>query len=196
MLTLYLNASLKHAEKITNCRLYDNAVPDDDPDGVVIEDDIKLALMLLVSHWYENREPVSMTALTDSVRLYQFWNSTANSGRRGIMQAGRLRHRVTIQNFTTSRTPSGQPVEKWEDGKTIWAEVKGISGRELLAAGAERADATIRVWVRFRTDISASSRLKVRTGPFKGAVLNVTGPPVPDIKGTRLEILCKQGTEK
>ncbi|MEI6984482.1 head-tail adaptor protein, partial [Klebsiella pneumoniae] len=56
--------------------------------------------------------------------------------------------------------------------------------------------ATIRVWVRFRTDISASSRLKVRTGPFKGAVLNVTGPPVPDIKGTRLEILCKQGTEK
>ncbi|WP_221918714.1 phage head closure protein, partial [Klebsiella oxytoca] len=53
------------------------------------------------------------------------------------MQAGRLRHRLTIQNFTTSRTPSGQPVEKWEDGKTIWAEVKGISGRELLAAGVE-----------------------------------------------------------
>ncbi|HBS6838317.1 phage head closure protein, partial [Klebsiella pneumoniae] len=99
------------------------------------------------------------------------------------MQAGRLRHRVTIQNFTTTRTPSGQPVENWEDGKTIWAEVKGISGRELLAAGAEHADATIRVWVRFRRDISASSRLKVRTGPFKGAVLNVTGPPVPDIKG-------------
>ncbi|STW30655.1 head-tail adaptor protein [Klebsiella michiganensis] len=101
-----------------------------------------------------------------------------------------------IQNFTTSRTPSGQPVENWEDGKTIWAEVKGISGRELLAAGVEHADATIRVWVRFRRDISATSRLKVLTGPFKGAVLNVTGPPVPDIRGTRLEILCKQGTEK
>ena len=92
------------------------------------------------------------------------------------MQAGRLRHRVTIQNFTISKTPSGQPVESWADGKTIWAEV--------------------RVWVRFRTDISASSRLKVLNGPYKDAVLNVTGPPVPDIKGTRLEILCKQGTEK
>ena len=112
------------------------------------------------------------------------------------MQAGRLRHRVTIQNFTLSKTPSGQPVESWADGKTIWAEVKGISGRELLAAGVERADATIRVWVRFRTDISASSRLKVLNGPYKDAVLSVTGPPVPDIKGTRLEILCKQGTEK
>ncbi len=91
------------------------------------------------------------------------------------MQAGRLRHRVTIQNFTTTRTPSGQPVEKWEDGKTIWAEVKGISGRELLAAGAERADATIRVWVRFRTDISASSRLKVRTGRLKAPFLTLPG---------------------
>ncbi|HFD4631793.1 TPA: head-tail connector protein [Klebsiella pneumoniae] len=68
MLTLYLNASLKHAEKITNCHLYDNAVPDDDPDGLVIEDDIKLALMLLVSHWYENREPVS----SDSVNTIPF----------------------------------------------------------------------------------------------------------------------------
>ena len=62
MLTLYLNASLKHAEKITNCHLYDNAVPDDDPDGLVIEDDIKLALMLLVSHWYENREEATDAA--------------------------------------------------------------------------------------------------------------------------------------
>ena len=36
----------------------------------------------------------------------------------------------------------------WEDGESIWAEVKGISGRELVAAGAEVAEATIRVWVR------------------------------------------------
>ncbi|HGY1289856.1 TPA: head-tail connector protein [Raoultella ornithinolytica] len=63
MLTLYLNSSLKHAEKITNRKLYDSAVPDDDPDGLVIEDDIKLALMLLVSHWYENREPVSSNSV-------------------------------------------------------------------------------------------------------------------------------------
>ncbi|MDV5292924.1 head-tail connector protein [Klebsiella michiganensis] len=38
------------------------------PDGLVIEDDIKLALMLLVSHWYENREPVS----GDSVNTIPF----------------------------------------------------------------------------------------------------------------------------
>ena len=76
------------------------------------------------------------------------------------------------------------------------SEVKGISGRELVAAGAETAVATIRVWTRFRSDITAASRLRVMTGPFKGAILNIIGPPIPDSRGIQLEILCKQGTEK
>jgi SPP1 family predicted phage head-tail adaptor len=76
------------------------------------------------------------------------------------MQAGRNRHRVTIQNSVTVRSPSGQPKQDWQDGKTVWAEVKGISGRELMASGAEKAEATIRVWLRYRQDISAASRLK------------------------------------
>ncbi|CZX63947.1 MULTISPECIES: phage head closure protein [Enterobacter] len=112
------------------------------------------------------------------------------------MQAGRLRDRVVIQNITTSRDPSGQPVETWHDGAETWAEVKGISGRELVAAGAETAVATIRVWTRFRSDITAASRLRVMTGPFKGAILNIIGPPIPDSRGIQLEILCKQGIEK
>ncbi|HBZ0708490.1 TPA: head-tail adaptor protein [Klebsiella pneumoniae] len=112
------------------------------------------------------------------------------------MRAGGLRSRVTIRKFTSSRSPSGQVIEQWADGETVWAEVKGISGRELMAAGAETAEATIRVWVRFRRDITAASRLKVLTGPFAGALLSVIGPPIPDAGMTKLEILCKQGTEK
>lgn len=109
------------------------------------------------------------------------------------MQAGRLRDRVTVSNFTSTRSPSGQPVEQWSDGKTVWAEVKGISGRELMSSGAEYAEATVRVWVRYRSDITASSRLKVLTGPFKGKVMEVSGTPIPDERMTILEVLCKQG---
>ncbi len=64
------------------------------------------------------------------------------------MQAGRLRDRVVVQNITTSRDPSGQPVESWTGGNTVPAEVKRISGREQLSGGAETAQATIRVWMR------------------------------------------------
>lgn len=64
------------------------------------------------------------------------------------MQAGRLRDRVVVQNITTSRDPSGQPVESWTGGNPVPAEVKRISGREQLSGGAETAQATIRVWMR------------------------------------------------
>jgi len=112
------------------------------------------------------------------------------------MQAGRLRDRITILNFTSSRDSTGQPIDKWEEGKTIWAEVKGISGREQISSGAESAPATVRIWVRFRRDITASSRLKVLSGAYKGAILNVVGPAIPDSRCVLLEILCKQGAEK
>lgn len=111
------------------------------------------------------------------------------------MHAGRLRDRVTILNSTSVRTPSGDSIPVWDEGQTIWAEVKGISGRELITSGAEKAEATIRVWVRFRTDITAASKLKVLTGPYKGQILDVAAPPVADSKGSQLEILCKQGVK-
>jgi len=111
------------------------------------------------------------------------------------MQAGRLKDRVTIQNFSTSRSPSGQVKETWQDGKTVWAEIKGISGREILSSGAERAEATIRVWVRNNHEISSASRLRCDSGPFKGITLDVVAPPIPEATNDRMEILCKQGVK-
>ncbi|MDE1188199.1 MAG: phage head closure protein [Pantoea sp.] len=112
------------------------------------------------------------------------------------MEPGRFRHRVTIQNSRQIRTPSGQPQDEWYESATaVPAEVKAISGRELMTAGAEKSEATIRVWMRYRQDITSASRLVCTSGPLKGMVLDVSGSPVPNGNGTRLEILCKQGVK-
>jgi len=112
------------------------------------------------------------------------------------MEPGRFRHRVTIQNSRHITLPSGQPKDEWFDVVTgCPAEVKAISGRELMTSGAEKSEATIRVWMRYRADITAASRLVCTSGPLKGWVLDVSGTPVPNAKGTRLEILCKQGVK-
>jgi len=112
------------------------------------------------------------------------------------MQAGRLRDRVTIQSFTTVRDDHGQEIEEWADVATVWAETKGISGRELIAAGVEQAEATIRVWMRYRNTVTAASRLLCITGAFKGCTLEIIGPPIPNSKRTQLEILCKEGVKR
>lgn len=58
-LMLYYGAARRQAENYINRKLYDETVPESDPDGLLIADDILLALMLLVGHWYENREQVT-----------------------------------------------------------------------------------------------------------------------------------------
>ncbi|MEQ1964399.1 phage head closure protein [Xenorhabdus khoisanae] len=103
------------------------------------------------------------------------------------MQAGRLRHRITLQSFTQIKLPSGQPMQEWQDVSTVWAEVKFISGRELLTAGAERAETTVRVWLRYRPDVTSAARLV-----FRGQVYDIQAV-IPDPKLTQLELLCKQG---
>ncbi|EBQ8223274.1 phage gp6-like head-tail connector protein [Salmonella enterica subsp. houtenae] len=62
MLLLYYGAGMRKAENYINRKLYEGDVPDTDPDGLKIADDILLALMLLVGHWFNNREESSDVA--------------------------------------------------------------------------------------------------------------------------------------
>lgn len=106
------------------------------------------------------------------------------------MKVGALRHRVTIQNFTTVELPSGQEKEIWADVATVWAEVKSVSGRELVTSGAEMSEITVRIWMRYRNDVSSTSRIV-----FRGLVYDIAAA-LPDAKLTRLELLCKQGVKQ
>ncbi|MDE9553812.1 phage head closure protein, partial [Xenorhabdus bovienii] len=75
------------------------------------------------------------------------------------MQIGKMRHRITLQDFIPIKLPSGQRMQEWQDTATVWAEVKHISGRELLASGASLSEATVRIWLRYRADVTSASRL-------------------------------------
>lgn len=54
-------------ETYLNRKLYDAAtgVPADDPDGLLIPDDIRLGMLLLVTHFYENRSSVTEVEKTE-----------------------------------------------------------------------------------------------------------------------------------
>ncbi|WP_343530280.1 head-tail connector protein [Yokenella regensburgei] len=61
LLTLLGKAAQSRTENYLNRRLYEKPqdIPPDDPDGLVMSDEVKLAMLMLVSHFYENRSAVT-----------------------------------------------------------------------------------------------------------------------------------------
>jgi SPP1 family predicted phage head-tail adaptor len=76
------------------------------------------------------------------------------------MEAGRLRHRVTIQEKVDSRDSYGGERETWVDIAEVWAEVEPLVGREYLESRQESAEITTRVRVRYRAGIRPEMRVK------------------------------------
>lgn len=100
------------------------------------------------------------------------------------MQAGRLRHYVTLERLELVPDGGGGYSEQWVPVAAEWASIEGISGREFIAAQAVQAETTYRVTMRYRA-IDPAWRL-VSDGLTYGieAVL-------PNNDRTRLTLMCK-----
>ena len=105
-----------------------------------------------------------------------------------LLPAGRLRHRVKIQRRSTSEDELGQQALSWSDVATVWCCVNQLSGRELMTAGADRAENTARITVRYRPDLVERMRIL-----YGSVVYDITS--VSDIDGRRrvLEVMVKAG---
>lgn len=108
------------------------------------------------------------------------------------MKAGRMRNRITLQKYETSRSPVGSVIKTWVDIATVWAEVNAVSGKELIASSAEQQIGTIRIWMRYRDDISQSCRVVYQLAGMSSNILNIKAV-IPDLKKTYLELLCEVG---
>lgn len=68
LIQLYLNAAEKAAANQLNRNLYASSVGSD-TDGLVMTDAVKAAVLLLVGHWYDNREAVTAVQGTNIKEL-------------------------------------------------------------------------------------------------------------------------------
>ena len=87
------------------------------------------------------------------------------------IEAGRLRHSVTIQRQThTQNSKTGEITVAWTDVATVRAAVEPVSAREFVAAQEPNSKITARVTIRYRSGIDASMRLIHR-----GRLYNIHG---------------------
>ncbi|HCJ6320165.1 TPA: phage gp6-like head-tail connector protein [Citrobacter sedlakii] len=70
LLTLYSGAAARYVETWTRRTLYeteDSHGYSDDPDSILLNDDVKAAMLLLIGHWYANREAVNIGNITSEI---------------------------------------------------------------------------------------------------------------------------------
>lgn len=72
LLDIYTGAAKRYVETWTRRKLYEtNTDPgfDTDEDRLLVDDDVRTAMLLLIGHWYTNREAVNIGNITSSVPL-------------------------------------------------------------------------------------------------------------------------------
>ncbi len=65
-----IKAAARYVETWTRRRLYDTADDPDylvDPDRLLYGEDIEMAMLMLIAHWYTNRETVSTGSTTSAL---------------------------------------------------------------------------------------------------------------------------------
>ena len=88
-----------------------------------------------------------------------------------MMQAGRLRHRVTLQRKQQTQNPqTGALLTTWVTEATVPAAVEPLSAREFIAAQAVQSNVSVRITMRYRPGITSAMRLL-----HDGKVYNITG---------------------
>jgi SPP1 family predicted phage head-tail adaptor len=108
-----------------------------------------------------------------------------------MLPAGRLRHRVQLQEFTSTLNTDGAVEETWVDsvGRLMPAEIVALSGRELIAAQSIQSRVSSRIRIRYLPGVRAAMRIVHRT-----TIYNIEAViPDPDSGQRFITLLCSNG---
>jgi SPP1 family predicted phage head-tail adaptor len=85
------------------------------------------------------------------------------------VEAGDLRHRITIQQRTDTQDAYGEPIPAWTTWATVWAAIEPQSGQEATIAMSQQSEARlrVRVRVRYRAGLSVLMRIAWKTKTYQ-----------------------------
>jgi SPP1 family predicted phage head-tail adaptor len=79
-----------------------------------------------------------------------------------MIDAGKLRERVTVQIASGATNTLGETVLTWTNSTAVWASVEGVTARESLGLGQQEISVTHRVKMRYLPGLTQSMRFAWR----------------------------------
>lgn len=87
------------------------------------------------------------------------------------MHAGRLRYRITFEQYQSTQDPNtGEIIKQWRPVKTVWADYQALSVKDFIAAGASQHSLSAQFVIRYRQGLSTEMRIA-----FNGQHFNPAG---------------------
>lgn len=93
-----------------------------------------------------------------------------------MIRTGELTERVTIQAQQQVTLPGGTLQQSWVDVATVFAKVTPKSGRERSMGQQTEANASYRVTIRRRTDVTEKHRLVWLSRPMNIRFVGLNSP--------------------
>jgi SPP1 family predicted phage head-tail adaptor len=106
------------------------------------------------------------------------------------MRAGSLKHRIVFEKPTITQDSMGGMVTSWATHATVWGEVIHLAGREYWQAQQANSEATGKIRIRYRNDITPLMRVS-----FEGKVLQILTVYPFDSRRTELCMLFKEALD-
>jgi SPP1 family predicted phage head-tail adaptor len=105
-----------------------------------------------------------------------------------MIDPGRLRERITIEQSTEKRNSFGETTQSWATFATRWASVQGISSREFLLSGQQQTEITHRIRLRYVEGLTHQMRIV-----WRGRVLEIASLLEHNNRSEH-EMLCTERT--
>jgi SPP1 family predicted phage head-tail adaptor len=101
------------------------------------------------------------------------------------MNPGEMKERVTIQQAAAAAANAwGESADTWADVATVWARITKLSSREVLQGKQVESQASYRVTIRERSDVTTVNRLKW------GSTYLYIESVMEDTPGSFLDLMC------
>jgi SPP1 family predicted phage head-tail adaptor len=106
------------------------------------------------------------------------------------MQAGKLRHRLTIQQPDMNEGTAGEELPNYSTFATVWGDVQPLSGSEGLQGRQATSEVTHKIIIRYHAGITSDMRIT-----WNGRFFNLSQPPLnKDEHNREIELLCREVT--
>jgi SPP1 family predicted phage head-tail adaptor len=102
------------------------------------------------------------------------------------MQIGRMHDRIAITSPTEAYSPSGETTLSWVPFVEVWANVEGLSSRDILQAQQANVIATHRIRIRHLEGVTHLQRVE-----WRGKTMEVASVTERDSR-TMLELLARE----